>query len=1365
MSYIDDIYLEAMQATNDFLSTGFTDMDDEEDLLEAAFDSFDEPEDEPIDEITQQDPSQPTDAFLKTGLINNIPEKDPVVEEDQPKYREGDELTNPTFIQKMSMNPLMRNFIKIGSPVLRTDQEQRLVEKTGAMAAGAGRQLDILGLYPESELEKFSKENYPDEYTSGKAVVGIPLVASIGFTNIIKYAGVMGGVIQPTIDYLTTKAFTEDDYEYSFGGGKSKAPYTSVATGESVGRDTTETEKKIINVMAFGGYLYASANAGKAVKAVKSSLQTAWHKFSKEIVQKRLPASLPVKYTAKEFNKLPIDSSDPSVLSQRKLAIQAGEANRGVNAQKYRGTPQKIDPRKALFDAKKNGVNFVETPERIIPQIVDKPWLKDIKYNLKPEVIKTHLKSQRGELFPDIPKPKTAVIKSQSGVAPPPLTKKLKESERFGLPKEAIAELQQAKKKIWESLRPAAIFDKIDSVYGKIAQVKEGATKIGNVVQETTILNAIEKGQEMVARDAFREGKKAGIYAQKDKFSDVVERAKSRKGLSNEVNKIRNQIKKIDVKNMRPEYKDQITSMIDSVDLVNRRGSTIKNLENMRAYIEENPDNIIPATKLAKLSILGKKKIKDLTIEDLRLFRDSVKHLEHLNKLKNKLIFGKKSRELAYVVGEARNNINKKKSMVEIDPSIMDTTVSEPKIGSLKQIFTVDSYNPELITEILDKEKNGIIKDVLYKGTDKGVTEQLRYAQGVHDVITESISGADISNWSEQFNTKATDVDYQTVALPSGKKIKLTKGERISFYLHSLNDKNLKHLLKGGWSYDKSSSIMNVMDDKDLKALITSMTPEEIKVANAMFDQLNTTQKQKLNEVSVELNGIEVATVDSYWPIRTNELDTISRAKKGKNNFTHATIEGMGMLQEKTNASNGIIIEDAFKTFYTSTKKASAYVGLAKPLRDARMLLQDNRFKQSIIQNYGKPYLTSMESYLDAIEDNSHNTENVDKLTTDLINKLDMAILGLNPFVMLKQPVSFVMASTEMDIKYLKKGLRTKTNFDEIKKFSPQLRDRLEGNVSRELGELGQVGEIKRYFTGKSPINNKLMAPIRFGDKVTIGKIWNSVKAEISEKYPKLEGDEYMKAVAERAEEVVRLTQLTSHVKDRSAIGRSKSTTVRLLTKYTSQRNKNYNAIKRSVEEYNRSPKSTKDKSKLFKKLFTITVISSAMIEGINASRDFIYKKDRKSWVERGVNTFGNTIGYAYGGGDAFSSIASKVKYGTFTGWDISNPASSFVNESFDAVAEIIRTIHQVVTQEASKGEAKWKKSSVRAIDKSLQTVLALKGVPYRTLKNLIKAPYKWVTESDNSDNVSEDTDMQDYLDSFSSDNDMQDYLDSYGDD
>ena len=1357
MSYIDDIYLEAMQATNDFLSTGLSDMDDEEEVLSDS-----------LSDAIGTIANGPGEDDLYRPTLRVTPNDSPFVDTDtavesmkqqqeQGIYEQPESITMPEE-QGSSLGDIPT--VKITDPVTDATSNWKKFEGLDEASGVVSETMSRILKRPSAKMTPEQIQVYSAQVAS---VASKPLEAM--YWPLGRF--VEHPVMSLVLDMQERSTFIPN--KKAFMRAAKAMKYEKLGTDKATFGEGWEDWYEFQNDGKKAPEWYkAMAGAGTAItlfsgaSLLKSGVKTRAMERTVKEGQKLFKQNRTLMSRVARRQGFPNDVAD----DMSAVMIADGMKNKP-------GVWNMSEPKSFLTNMKDlhNGLKKVLAQplkglrsQRGSIQIGPGDDLFKSLPSTKGGKIVAGISAAKG-IIPDTPKPKEAVIKSQSGVAPPPLTKKLKESERFGLPKEAIAELQQAKKKIWESLRPAAIFDKIDSVYDKIAQVKEGATKIGNVVQETTILNAIEKGQEMVARDAFREGKKAGIYAQKDKFSDVVERAKSRKGLSNEVNKIRNQIKKIDVKNMRPEYKDQITSMIDSVDLVNRRGSTIKNLENMRAYIEENPDNIIPATKLAKLSILGKKKIKDLTIEDLRLFRDSVKHLEHLNKLKNKLIFGKKSRELAYVVGEARNNINKKKSMVEIDPSIMNTTVSEPKIGSLKQIFTVDSYNPELITEILDKEKNGIIKDVLYKGTDKGVTEQLRYAQGVHDVITESISGADISNWSEQFNTKATDVDYQTVALPSGKKIKLTKGERISFYLHSFNDKNLKHLLKGGWSYDKSSSIMNVMDDKDLKALITSMTPEEIKVANAMFDQLNTTQKQKLNEVSVELNGIEVATVDSYWPIRTNELDTISRAKKGKNNFTHATIEGMGMLQEKTNASNGIIIEDAFKTFYTSTKKASAYVGLAKPLRDARMLLQDNRFKQSIIQNYGKPYLTSMESYLDAIEDNSHNTENVDKLTTDLINKLDMAILGLNPFVMLKQPVSFVMASTEMDIKYLKKGLRTKTNFDEIKKFSPQLRDRLEGNVSRELGELGQVGEIKRYFTGKSPINNKLMAPIRFGDKVTIGKIWNSVKAEISEKYPKLEGDEYMKAVAERAEEVVRLTQLTSHVKDRSAIGRSKSTTVRLLTKYTSQRNKNYNAIKRSVEEYNRSPKSTKDKSKLFKKLFIITVISSAMIEGINASRDFIYKKDRKSWVERGVNTFGNTIGYAYGGGDAFSSIASKVKYGTFTGWDINNPASSFVNESFDAVAEIIRTIHQVVTQEASKGEAKWKKSSVRAIDKSLQTVLALKGVPYRTLKNLIKAPYKWVTESDNSDNVSEDTDMQDYLDSFSSDNDMQDYLDSYGDD
>ena len=931
---------------------------------------------------------------------------------------------------------------------------------------------------------------------------------------------------------------------------------------------------------------------------------------------------------------------------------------------------------------------------------------------------------------------------SRYKVAKTPLEKNIKiiNSYRERMPKkvkdtlgERIKTIEGIAEKYKGIIKPAGLVEKVTKVYAKIEEVKE-KVKIGRIIQEKTILNMITNGQEMAARNAFARGQKDGIFGAKEKFKQAVQKAKDRKILRQSLSKMISDLKRIDLSKLRPEYKQEIGDIINNIDFVARRPTTLLKLSKIREFLIENPENVMPDSVMGKLELLDKTRVQDLTIGDIVTITNAVEHLVKLNQLKNKIIFGKQYREAKEIIDQARNNIRRRNIQRREDPTIIDSGIQEPQIGIIKQIFTVNSYNPELITEILDRETHGIIKKVLYGGIDEGVTEQLKYQQEVEDMFKKDLEGINIEKWSKSFQQKDKDVSFQTIKITGNRSIRLTKAERIAFYLHSKNKKNLNHILNGGFRFESNIAKKYRIEEEDLDLIIKSMTPREKKVAEVIHRYFNTWQKGKINERWVELNGFEKAVEPDYYPIRTSELDRKRDALKLQKNFTQATLEGMGIFKERTNAKNALIIEDVFKTVYSNLKKTSAYYGLAKPLRNAKMILQDGKFEEEVIRNYGKPYYNDLSKYIEVIENDSHNIENVEKLTTDLINKLDIAILGLNPFVVFKQPVSYLAAASEIDMKYLKRALPTKVDYKEIKKWSPQLRERLEGKITRELGELGQVGAVRKFFTGKSPSIQVVMKGISKFDYGTIGRIWNAVKSEVRNTHPTLKGDDYMRQVAKRAEEVIRLTQPTWHTKDRSDIGRSQNVFIRLLTKYTSQRNKNYNILRRAVLRYDISKHTNKDKSKLFSIFFTILVVSSLMIEAINEMRRKLYGSESRSIFEVAIATIGNSLSYVYFVGDAFSSLASKVQRGTYGGWDTGNIVSSFIDEAIDGMADGVRAIEQVISGERYKtgekrGQEKWKTSALNSLEGIGYTIARLRGLPAPTVLKILKGIWKMTGE------------------------------------
>ena len=797
------------------------------------------------------------------------------------------------------------------------------------------------------------------------------------------------------------------------------------------------------------------------------------------------------------------------------------------------------------------------------------------------------------------------------------------------------------------------------------------------------------------------------------------------------IGKFKDLTKKKNIKKIRPEFKGPIQGIIDDLSVSIPSEKKVQNLNKLAKFIESEPGNQIPESRIAELRALTNKPLRAMTSDEIQTIVDSVSHLIHLNELKNKIILKGKLKDFDELRNESITNLAKQNEKRDLSIDGMDSFQQENEAKLWKKIFGTDSYNAELKTEILDGEVNGVIKEAVYNGIDRGVDEQLRFQQEAEDFFIDKFKGIDIRKWSAVFQQKKGNIEQVTIKISNDRTLKMIKGERVAIYLHSLNNRNREHLITGGFSFSNTPAKIVKLSNKDLNIITESLTPNEFKVADVISEYLNTVQKDAINEVSVDIDGFEIATEENYFRIRTNFLDRKrDELLKATKNFSRRTLEGLGIFKERQDAKNAIILEDAFLATYESIFQVSAYVGLAQPLRTAKALVNDNAFQIKIREIGRGDYIASLRNYLERVENDSTKLDNVDRLTQEAINRLDVALLGLNPYVVLKQPVSYIGASTEIDGKYLRGSFKAKASeseLSEIKKYSPQLYDRTKGNVSRELGEIAQVGRPKRFFTGEEVISQKYMQGIVKGDTAAISSIWRSVKKEISDKNPNLTGDEYFEKVAERAWEVTRKTQPTFHIKDRSTIGMSRNTFIRLGTKYSSQRNKNWMMIRRAIEEYNRSHKTPKDKATVVGKLMIVNFLAPLLITAIDILRETMFgKEDKKNlFVRFAVGLVSNTIGNIYFLGTGFRSLVSKIEKGTFSGYDINDPVASTLDDIVNVTVEGVKSVVTGITGEKYQrgrldGEAKWEESLKKFVNGSIDLTGKIKGVNLSIIRRFL---------------------------------------------
>lgn len=809
--------------------------------------------------------------------------------------------------------------------------------------------------------------------------------------------------------------------------------------------------------------------------------------------------------------------------------------------------------------------------------------------------------------------------------------------------------------------------------------------------------------------------------------------------------------KKADVKALRPEFQKPVQEIIDQVTSVKPGVKKIGRLKSLAEFLEREPDNEVPQAKLNELKLLGQKPLADFSVQELEDVVTSVQTFVKLNALKNKILVKNKLRDFKEIETKAEENILKNFDELEDSVNELDTFQQIKENGLYATVksflFGADSLNAEYKTEELDNEDNGVIQQIIYRDIADGAKRTLEVQHEAEDFFDKRIGKVDMKRWSKAF-VKLTNADLKSKAkidkkidtfdlkLTDGRKVTMTIGEKISLYLHSLNVNNTRHLINGGFNFTTSPQGTPIkLTQADLLTLEQSLTVDEAKVADAMSEYLNTVQKENINRVSVDLLGKEIATELNYWMIRTNLLDVKRSDKKlfAKNSFAKKTLEGLGIFKERQASSNAIILEDAFTAILKNIQQTSSYVGLASPLRGAKALLASNKIQKAMINVDRKSYLRSLNRYIEQVEGDTVNIDNFDRLTQELINKLDAGILGLNPYVMLKQPISYMLASSEMDVDLVKDNFKaspTKAELAEMSKHSVWIRDRLEGNVTREMGEVSRVGRVLRFFLKEEVVSQRVMAGIRRFDQMAIASIWRATKAEIRQKNPGLspQSNEFFRKVDERSWEIIRRTQPTFHVVDRSTIGASTNLALRLMTKYSSQRNKNWIATRRAYARYNRSNKTPRDRARVASTVWVLGVISPLMLIGIDRLRDIIYSRERQAGFFKAMTLdyLKVELGNIYILGDLIGSLTSKIERGTYAGFDLNNVASGAINDMITIMAEFYTTIEQRATNEKyksgrKKGEAKWKSSVKRFGTKAIDWGGRISGINISTIRKTLK--------------------------------------------
>ena len=482
-------------------------------------------------------------------------------------------------------------------------------------------------------------------------------------------------------------------------------------------------------------------------------------------------------------------------------------------------------------------------------------------------------------------------------------------------------------------------------------------------------------------------------------------------------------------------------------------------------------------------------------------------------------------------------------------------------------------------------------------------------------------------------STKEGEVSGRKIAVDNGsRKILLTDSEIAQVYrtINSLEN-NGSAVASAPDLHSTTGQVFsiygkeNVLNRKENNAF--KLTEKEVNNIKSVVE--GSPEMMKLVESSKK-TAQEIASIITpiYKNLKGVELDQLSEyitvirevENRPLENFDEIILESF-FKQRDVEASAPIAIRGIMKNAVDYSASAMRFAETKVGNHNLKQLVRvlDNHSATSpFLEKIQNNLVPQLEKSIEYYNGNSiqHEIKNplakkASNLATKFMDNFPVFALGYNPFVSLKQSVSYLMASPEINKKYFsvkdftniadvsRKGfaswLKTGGNkelahldpyLSELYQNSPMFQERLQGRLFKEISETidtslnpitGQDIYSGVHFAGKKMKTNKFLRKTRamewipIVDAATIAQIYKSCKLELeNEGYngKPLQGQELIDAAIRKTEFITNKTQPTFDKLWSSEFRDSKNVLMRGLSMFGAQPHKNYNYALESLFDY-----------------------------------------------------------------------------------------------------------------------------------------------------------------------------------------------------
>lgn len=462
-----------------------------------------------------------------------------------------------------------------------------------------------------------------------------------------------------------------------------------------------------------------------------------------------------------------------------------------------------------------------------------------------------------------------------------------------------------------------------------------------------------------------------------------------------------------------PGYRDQIAAMLERFSLTNVSNVATERRQSLASWIEQQRElGIEPDLAPELVTEAFRQNWREMTVEQFRGLVEAIQQIEHLGRLKHKLLAIKDKREFEAVRDAVVASIREHYSGKTPDQYSPATNAETLKLRAHQ--FFVDHLKVANISQAMDGGETG---GEMWGFFVRSAQERANWKATKQADLTEKLMEIMIPVLKRNREMRKREF-YPALGMS------MTREQVFAIALNLGNEGNISRLLTGGLNGRKVSM-------QDLVGIVESrLTAEDLQAVQAIWDLMGTLapEAQAKNK---RVYGVEMAMVEpmplvtkhgtlrgGYYPIVYDPRGTVRNADISEEQAAKEALQSA-----RTAAST--------RRTYTKTRSSKTpyplmlsfdgvHRGLTQVVHDLAWhewsidtgrMLRDVEFQQAVRETYGKDYLDTIKRWHDDIVlENTREHDAFSKASLVMRSNISVAAMGYSLLTAIQQPIGITQS-------------------------------------------------------------------------------------------------------------------------------------------------------------------------------------------------------------------------------------------------------------------------------------------------------------------------------------------------------------------